>query len=71
MATHSRILTWRIPMDRGAWRATIQGVAKGRILLSDKAQHSADSKEVLLSSFYTRGGQTMFCRLSLTYHQFL
>ena len=22
MATHSSILTWRIPMDRGAWRAT-------------------------------------------------
>ena len=22
MATHSSILAWRIPMDRGAWRAT-------------------------------------------------
>ena len=22
MANHSRILTWRIPMDRGVWRAT-------------------------------------------------
>ena len=22
MAAHSRILVWRIPMDRGAWRAT-------------------------------------------------
>ena len=21
MATHSRILAWRIPMDRGAWQA--------------------------------------------------
>ena len=28
MATHSSVLTWRIPMDRGAWRATVQGVAK-------------------------------------------
>ena len=28
MATHSSILAWRIPMDRGAWQATIQGVAK-------------------------------------------
>ena len=28
MATHSSILAWRIPMDRGAWRATVQGVAK-------------------------------------------
>ena len=28
MATHSSILAWRIPMDRGAWRATVQGVAE-------------------------------------------
>ena len=28
MATHSSILTWRIPMDRGAWWAMIQRIAK-------------------------------------------
>ena len=28
MATHSVTLAWRIPVDRGAWRATVQGVAK-------------------------------------------
>ena len=28
MATHSSILAWRIPKDRGAWRATVHGVAK-------------------------------------------
>ena len=27
-ATHSSILAWRIPMDRGAWRATVNGVTK-------------------------------------------
>ena len=27
-ATHSRILAWRIPMDRGAWRATVLGGRK-------------------------------------------
>ena len=26
MATHSSILTWRIPVDRGAWQATVHGV---------------------------------------------
>ena len=26
-ATHSSILAWRIPMDRGAWWATVHGVA--------------------------------------------
>ena len=30
MATHSSILAWRIPMDRGAWGATVHGVAKSR-----------------------------------------
>ena len=28
MATHSSILAWRIPMDRGAWRVTVHGVAE-------------------------------------------
>ena len=28
MATHSSVLTWRILMDRGAWQATVHGVAK-------------------------------------------
>ena len=35
MATHSSILAWRIPMDRGAWLATVRGVAKSRTRLSD------------------------------------
>ena len=28
MATYSSILAWRIPMNRGAWWATVFGVAK-------------------------------------------
>ena len=28
MATYSSILSWRIPMDRGAWRATVHRVTK-------------------------------------------
>ena len=28
MATNSSILAWRIPIDRGAWQATVDGVAK-------------------------------------------
>ena len=33
MATHSSILALRIPMDRGAWWATVHGVAKSWIQL--------------------------------------
>ena len=40
MATHSSILAWRIPMDRGAWLATVHRVAESQTWLSDYAQHS-------------------------------
>ena len=28
MATHSSILAWKVPMDRGAWWATVHGVTE-------------------------------------------
>ena len=28
MTTHSSILAWRIPMDRGAWWAAVHGVTE-------------------------------------------
>ena len=35
MATHSSILSWSLPLDRGAWWATVRGVAKSQTQLSD------------------------------------
>ena len=35
MATHSSILAWRIPMDRGAWQVIVHGVAKSQTRLSN------------------------------------
>ena len=35
MATHSSILAWGNPMDRGAWQATVHAVAKSGTQLSD------------------------------------
>ena len=37
MATHSSILAWDSPTDKGAWRATVRGGAKGRTELSTHA----------------------------------
>ena len=35
IATHSNILAWKMPMDRGAWWATVHGAAKSWTCLSD------------------------------------
>ena len=40
MATHSSILAWRIPRDKGAWRATVHGVTKRWTQLSHETQHT-------------------------------
>ena len=35
MAAHSSVLARRIPMDRGAWRATVRRVTESQTQLSD------------------------------------
>ena len=39
MATHSSILAWRIPTERGAWRTTVYGVAKSWTPLKRQRTH--------------------------------
>ena len=46
MTTHSSILAWRIPVNRGTWRATVHGVRKSRTRLSDWAQYSTMIRDV-------------------------
>ena len=43
MATYSSLLAWRIPMDTGAWRATIHGVTKSQTQLSTETHHSTQA----------------------------
>ena len=40
MVTHSSILVWRIPMDRGAWWATAHRVTKSQTHLKRFSMHS-------------------------------
>ena len=47
METHPNILSWRIPMDRGAWRATAHRVTKSLTRLKRLSTHvSRKSAEV-------------------------
>ena len=45
MATHSSILAWGIPMDRGAWTDTVDRGTMSWTLLSDYAHPTAESLE--------------------------
>ena len=47
MANLSSILSWRIPMDREAWRATVHGVRKSRTRLSDSLHFTSVGKWVI------------------------
>ena len=53
MATHSSVLDWRIPMDRGAWQGTVHGVPKSWTWLRDWAPHTeeiSDRGKIMRSS---------------------
>ena len=39
MATHSSILAWRIPMDRGPWQAAVHRAAKSQTALKQLSMH--------------------------------
>ena len=56
VATHSRILAWRIPMDTGAWRAAVGGVAKSRTGLKHKV---ADTNRRTPAWFFSAWGLQM------------
>ena len=44
MATHSSIIAWRNPMDRGVWQATVHGVTKGQTQLKQLSTHACTIK---------------------------
>ena len=48
MATHSSILAWRIPMDRGAWWTTVHRITKSWPQLKWLSTHTKDQRAVWL-----------------------
>ena len=51
-ATHSSILAWRIPMDKGAWRVTVHGVTKSWTQLSNFHFQSTNNKVYFLCNVF-------------------
>ena len=64
MAIHSSILTWRIPINRGTWQATVHGVTKSCTQLSDSAQHTQSFSN--LAAQVTTGETFKSCRPGCT-----
>ena len=59
MATHSSILAWGVPKDRGAWRAAVHGVAKSRTSLTNEA-HTLSLSHTLLHTLSLTLTHTFF-----------
>ena len=61
MATHSSNLAWRIPMDRGAWQATVHGVTESdTIERLSRAQHRWWVKEDLAATYIKECSASVF-----------
>ena len=56
MTTHSSILAWRIPMDRGAWQATIHRVTERQTQLKrlSISTYFATIKEIHNKNWFKR-----------------
>ena len=62
MATHSSILAWRIPIDRGAWQSTVHGASESQTCWATK--HSTVQEitfQRALRNFSRRKGKELGC----------
>jgi len=50
MATHSSILAWKTPMDRGVWQAIVHGVAKEL----DMTEHAYNATRLPSLNFHSQ-----------------
>ena len=58
MATHSYILAWRVPIDRGAWQATVPGV---RVRHDWATKHNTSSEPLSKDQLYPCRSWYHFC----------
>ena len=60
MATHSSILAWRIPMDRGTWWAIVHTVTKSQTWLKPCSTHTVIWKDIFFYMLH-EGGNFKIC----------
>ena len=61
MATHSSVLVWRIPMDRGTWWATVHRVTTSRTGLKQPSAHALNWMALLSDSTQGLGSALWAC----------
>ena len=54
MATHSSVLTWRIPGTGAAWWAAVYGVAQSQTQLTRLSSSSSSSNMLTISELFTK-----------------
>ena len=64
-ATYPSILVWRIPMDRGAWLATVHGITKSQTQLKWLRTHTSSGK-CFVAVLYKASEQMKVGKSSLT-----
>ena len=65
MATHSSMLAWRIPMDRGAWWTIVHGVAE--VDTTEQLSTAQHRPRVNTTSIkHTGGGSLRLCKLPVS-----
>ena len=65
MATHSSILAWRIPMDRGSWWAAVHRVAKKSDMTEMTEQAHTKKKKTPTNQRQEKKGEVVFLLLFL------
>ena len=69
MAAHFSIAAWRIPIDRGAWRATVHGVSKSQTWLKGLSSSSSSRQDGKLEPFFVKSQMKIeketFCSLTV------
>ena len=70
LATHTNILAWEVPKDKGAWQATVHGVTRVGHDLATEHTHNVDHAKVEKPSSRTEDSQKERDKIRLLFYNF-